>query len=260
MRHTRVTIFCVSLLSLIAGPSIAEPQQAALDAVSFQQRIGEPLAADLRFNGADCEPISLHSLAQNQPLVLVMSWYDCPHLCPMVLGHLARAASELPFPPEQYEVAVVSIDPGETSNDARKVRAELRRAHGDIVNTWHLLTGERMAIKQLARNLGFQYAYDAKRDRYAHPAGVVVINPGGQIGRYLLGLRPAPTDLKLALVEAGEGRLGSPVEQLALRCYRFDPESGKYNFAIIGALRWLGGAFFLGMMGVIFWLRRKEHS
>ncbi|WP_347331437.1 SCO family protein [Marinimicrobium locisalis] len=260
MRWRRLFAQTAALLTLSASTCLAAPQQEALDSVNFRQQIGNVIPANLHFTASGGESLALHTLAEERPLVLVMSWFDCPHLCPMVLSHLATATSKLPFAKARYEVAVVSIDPEETPSQAQHTRAQLKRQHGDAVSDWHLLTGTRPAIGELAQAVGFQYAYDAERDRYAHPAGLVIVNPGGTIGRYLFGIRPEPGDLKLALVEAGEGKLGTPIDQLVLRCYRFDPESGRYNVAVIGTLRWVGGAFLLALAGLFLWLRRRERA
>lgn len=246
------------LITLLMDTAWATSQNETLEAVNFRQHIGEPLPAEVGFMNADGETVSLRALADDRPMVLIMSWYDCPHLCPMVLDHLATAATALPFSSNRYQVAVVSIDPEETPTRAREVHSTLKARHGDIVRDWQLLTGEPTAILQLAQVVGFEYVYDAERDRYAHPAGLVVVNPGGQIGRYLLGIRPEPTDLKLALVEAGQGKLGTTVDQLVLRCYQFNPETGRYNFAVVGTLQWVGGGFALALGGLVFWLYRRE--
>jgi protein SCO1/2 len=106
--------------------------------------------------------------------------------------------------------------------------------------------------------VGFQYAYDQQDDRYAHPAGVVVVSPGGRINRYLFGLKPNTPDLKLGLLDASQGKLGSAVDQVVLRCYRFSPDSGQYNLAVVRLIQVVGSVFVVIMFGVIIWLWRRE--
>src|SRR5690606_1605423 len=123
-------------------------------------------------------PVRLGELA-DRPLVLMLAWFNCPNLCPMLLDRVAIATAGLPFATDAYRVVVVSIAPGEGSTDVRAVRERLRRTHGDTTDNWRLLTGEQSAIAALAQAIGFHYAYDAQRDRYAHPAGLVIVSPGG---------------------------------------------------------------------------------
>lgn len=253
------SLFALLLLSLViqavAQPS--SPQQQTLDRVAFEQRIGQPLPA-VHFLNARNENIELAALAQQKPLILVLSWFDCPHLCPMVLDRLAESASALPFAPDDYRVAVVSIDPRETPAQAAELLQRLSRRHGSIVDEWQLLTGVSAAIDTLAQAVGFHYTYDAARNSYAHPAGLVVVASGGPISRYLLRLDPAQPDLRLALVDAGRGRLGSPVDQLLLRCYHFDPQNGRYSFAVVRLLQIAGGLSVLALLALIVGLRRRD--
>lgn len=252
----------LALLVCGAGAAVAHgtaTSEQNLATAKYDQRIGAALPAvifrDLQGGSQD-----LAGLNEDRPLVLVLSWFECPDLCPMVLDQVARAAEQLPFESNRYRVAVVSIDPAEGAAEGRVLRRQLQRRHGDAVAGWHFLHGEPDAIGGLAEAVGFRYAYDAEADRYAHPSGVVVIAPGGRISHYLLQLDPDSPDLRLALLEAGEGELGSPVQQALLRCYRFDPDSGRYNLAVGRLLQVAGGVSLLALGGLVVWLRRREDS
>lgn len=249
------------LLLLLAPVAGAQPTaQKTLDAVAFKQRIGAPLPTTAKFRNTDGETVALAALAEQGPLILVLSWFECPHLCPMVLDQLAGAAGALPFAAGDYRVAVVSIDPRETPAEAEQLARRLRERHGQIASDWQLLTGSAAAIDNLADAVGFQYAYDAERDSYAHPAGLVVIATGGLVSRYLLRIERDAPDLRLALVDAGRGKLGSPVDQLLLRCYRFDPSNGRYSVAVMRLLQVAGGLSLLALGGLIVGLRRRERG
>lgn len=234
-------------------------QRQILDAIAFEQHIGETLPRELRFIGAGGDPVRLGALT-DRPLVLILAWYNCPNLCSMVLDQVAIATSGLPFEREDYRVVVVSIAPAEGPADARRMRERLSRLHGVTIDNWHLLSGEKQAIDALAASIGFRYVYDTERKRYAHPAGMVVVSPGGRISRYLFGLRPRSSDLRLALLDAGQGRLGSPVDQILLRCYRFNPQTGQYSLAVMNVLRVAGGGTVLALAALMFWLRRRERQ
>lgn len=247
------------LLALWVPAAHAVTAEETLATVAFDQRIGSPLPRAALLS-LEAGRLTLAELSEDQPLVLVLSWFECPNLCPMVLDQLAAAARRLPFEPGDYQVAVVSIDPGEGAGEARTLKARLRAEHGAVVADWQFLWGDRQAIARLAETVGFRYAYDAADDRYAHPSGAVIATPGGRISHYLLQLRPEAPDLRLALMEASAGELGNPVQQALLRCYRFDPETGRYNLAVTRLVQVAGGVSLLGLSGLVFWLRRREVS
>ncbi|WP_308364934.1 MULTISPECIES: SCO family protein [unclassified Microbulbifer] len=252
-----LTRICSLLLLPVLAAEAQPTAEKTLDAVAFNQRIGAPLPTTA-FRNANGEAMTLTALAEQGPLILVLSWFECPHLCPMVLDQLAGAAADLPFAAGDYRVAVVSIDPRETPAQAAQLARRLRERHGQIVSSWQLLTGGAAAVDTLADAVGFQYAYDAERDSYAHPAGLVVVATGGLVSRYLLRIERGQPDLRLALVDAGRGKLGSPVDQLLLRCYHFDPDTGRYSVAVMRLLQFGGGLSLFALGGLVIGLRRSE--
>lgn len=255
----RVRWVVLVILALVAGAAQGHrTSEQTLDAVGFEQRIGATLEVADGFRNVAGEPVSLERLNVDAPLILVLSWFECPDLCPMVLDQLARNARNLSFERKDYEVAVVSIDPEESPREARALRDRLEAQYGDVVRDWHFLTGSKAAIGPVADAIGFQYAYDAEDDRYAHPAGLVVLAAGGTVSQYLFDLRPDAPDLRLALLEASRGELGSAVDQLVLRCYRFDPDSGQYSLAVGRLMQVTGGASVLCLGAWVIWLRRRE--
>lgn len=253
-------LMLVALQAMAHSGHDAKTAEQRLKQVAFEQRIGEPLPEDITFVDRHGEPITIGQLAGDKPMVLVMSWFDCPNLCPMLLGRLAEAAEKLSFGPDEYHVVTVSIDPGEGPGEARAVERRMASRNGELVANWRFLSGDQAAIDRLAEAVGFEYVYDAEHDRYAHPAGVVVIDPDGTINRYLFGIDPKAPDLRLALLDAGKGEVGSPVDQVVLRCYRFNVESGRYNLAVMRLLQASGGVFVGAMVVLFFWLRRRERS
>lgn len=231
-----------------------------LKQVDYRQRIGKVLPGELRFRDRHGDLVSIDSLTDGKPLVLALAWYNCPQLCPMLLDRIAQATAALPFDRQDYRVAIVSIASEEGPEDAQRVARELKGRHADETSEWYLLTGVKPAIDALADAAGFDYAHDPESGDYAHPAGIVVASPGGTITHYLLGMQPETPDLKLALVEAGKGELGTPLQKLLVRCYRFDPETGQYNLAVMNLLRITGGGSVLALAGGLLWMRRRERS
>jgi protein SCO1 len=159
-----------------------------------------------------------------------------------------------------YRVLSISIDPKETPEMAaakkRQYVSKYRRSGGD--EGWHFLTGDEAAIKQLADTVGYRYYYDPTTDQYAHGSGIMVITPQGRISRYLYGIEYHPTDLRLALVESGEGKIGSPVDQILLLCYHYDPATGKYGLLINRVLQLAGSTTALLLGAFLFRMYRLE--
>jgi protein SCO1/2 len=154
----------------------------------------------------------------------------------------------------------VSIDPQEKATVAQQVKQESINEYGRSESAlgWHFLRGNHEAIDQLADAIGFRYAYDGEQDEYAHPSGIVLVTPAGDISRYFFGIEYAPTDVRLGLVEASLNQIGSPIDKLLLLCYHYDPTAGTYSLMIMNVLR-LAAALMVGVMGlVIFFFWRRD--
>jgi protein SCO1/2 len=187
--------------------------------------------------------VTLGSLLRGKPVVLVLAYYECPMLCTLVLNGLVSAMNALPFTVgEEYDVITVSIDPRETPAVAAAKKAtylgHYRRSEGAA--GWHFLTGEASAVERLAEAVGFRYQFVPERNEYAHAAGLTVLTPRGQVARYFYGVEFAPRDLRFGLIEAADNRIGSPVDQLLLYCYQYDPSTGRYSTAVLTAVRAAG--------------------
>ena len=263
LHDTRLATVLSAVLLTVVTPTtsqaqVEQNQRSILDDVRFEQRLGADLPVEAAFVDASGRTADLAEFAGGKPAVLVLAWFDCPNLCPMVLDQVAQAAAGLPFETGDFRVLVASIAPGEGPAEAQAVRARLQRRHDIDLGNWRFLTGDKGMIDQLAKRVGFHYVYDAERDRYAHPAGMVITTPDAQVSRYLFGLEPASRDLRLALVQAGDGELGGVTDRVLLRCYRFDPDKGQYNVAVLSLVRWVGSSFALAVGGVVFWLWRRE--
>jgi protein SCO1/2 len=180
-------------------------------------------------------------------VVLVLAYYRGPMLCTLVLNGLATSLKVLELEPgRDFEIVTVSIDPTEDSElAAAKKQIYLEDADmEDAAGSWHFLTGDQEAIASLAQAVGFHYQYDEETGQYAHAAGIMVLTRGGRLARYFYGIEYAPRDLRFALVEASEGRVGSVVDHLLLLCYQYDPETGHYGAMTIGLIR-VGGVLTL---------------
>jgi protein SCO1/2 len=142
----------------------------------------------------------------------------------------------------QYRILTVSINPGETPAlaAAKKKSYSERYGRSGAGEGWAFLTGEEKSIRPLADAVGFHYVYDPELKQYAHPTGIVVLTPSGKISHYFFGVEFDPKDLKLSLLQAAEGKIGSPVDRIILSCYHYDPLSGKYNLVIMRVVQLAG--------------------
>jgi protein SCO1/2 len=224
----------VALLAVARIAPAAETRPAALETVDYVQRPGAALPLATRFRDEDGRERALGDFFGERPVVVVPAYYRCPMLCSLVLGGLARSLRALGD--ADLEVVVFSIDPAETPALAAEKKAGL----GVDGDRWHLLTGDEPQIRAVADAVGFRYAWDEARGQWAHPAGVVVATPDGRVSRYLFGVEYAPRDLRLALVEASAGKLGSIVDRLLLFCYAYDPSAGAYSLAVLRTVRLAG--------------------
>src|SRR5215216_4266727 len=187
----RVSIWAavVMVVLLVLGPPVAKAHQLSADElrqVSFDQRPGQQIPLDLVFQDETGREVALGSYFGRRPVILTLNYYHCSNLCSTVLQSLADRLRTLPFSlGEQYSVLTVSIDPRETPVQAAEKRAPLLRGlTAGREADWHLLTGQAAAIDQLTSAVGLHYIYDPQEDEYVHPAGLIVLTPGGQVSRY----------------------------------------------------------------------------
>jgi protein SCO1/2 len=235
----------------------AQHDAPALRQVDFVQRLHEFVPLDLVLWDETGRPVPLQDYFGRKPVILSLVYYDCPNLCTMVLNGLLRTMRALSLTVgEDFDVLTVSINPHDTPALAAAKKAQYVRSYGHTgaANGWHFLTGSSEAIQRLTRAVGFHYTYDASRDQFAHASGIIVLTPQGQLARYFYGVEYAPRDVRLGLVEATAHKIGSPIDQLLLLCYHYDPQSGTYSLAILRTLRLAGVATvvalgtFLGVM------------
>jgi protein SCO1 len=275
MRRLRVrwcicspTLLVLLAAMVLSGGTLARahdkerPQAPGLlGAIAFEQRLNEPLPLDLAFRDEAGAAVRLGDYFGYKPVILTLNYYQCPMLCSLVLEGLARSLRVLAFTAgEQFEVVTVSINPGETAMLAAAAKARYIRDYGrpGAADGWHFLTGEAPAIARLTEAVGFRYGYDADKDQYAHAAGLVVLTPQGKLARYFYGVEFSPRDLRLALVEAAFGTIGSPVDQLLLYCYHYDPATGRYSLMVTRALQVAGVATMLVLAGFMVVMFRRE--
>jgi len=229
--------------------------------IGIDQKLGDQLPLDLRFVDSEGNTVHLRDFFGEKPIVLSLVYFDCPMLCTQVINSLLRAMNVLSFGAgTEFDVLTISIDPGETPELAKAKKIEyLKNYRGREGSTgWHFLTGDQQQIEQLAAAVGFRYEYDEPTDQYIHASGIMVLTPDGKLARYFYGIDYPPRDLRWGLVEAADGAIGNPVDQLLLLCYSYDPMTGKYGLYIRNSLRIGGLATVLALGSFIFVMLRRE--
>jgi protein SCO1/2 len=235
-----------------------------LQRVDFEQRLGTQVPLDLPFRDETGRTVRLGDYFQGKPVVLTLSYYECPMLCTLVLNGLTSALRALRFDLGKEFVAInVSFNPRETPELAAAKKAtylkEYRRPGSEA--GWHFLTGDEESIRRLTEAVGFQYAWDERNQQYAHATGLVVLTPGGQIARYFYGVEFSPRDLRFALIEAAQGKIGSPVDKLLLYCFHYDPSTGRYSALALNSIR-IGGVLTVAALisFIVVMLRRERRA
>ncbi|MEO5742645.1 MAG: SCO family protein [Vicinamibacterales bacterium] len=263
------------LISLAAAPLLAQPRPtetgmpaaevpAALREVGFDQHLDQMLPLDVEFTDEHGRAVKLGDYFGKRPVVLAFDYYGCPMLCLQSLSSLAATLGVLSENPgEDFDVVNVSIDPRETPALAFEKKAHYVERSGKpaIAQGWHFLTGTEASIQRVTKAAGFRYVWDESAQQYAHPAGIVIATPQGKVARYLFGIDYGPRDLRLALLDASEGKISSPLKKALLYCYHYDPATGRYSLAIMRIVRMAGAATVLSLgMLILVWTRRERRQ
>ena len=236
---------------------------APLREIGFDQHLDTQLPLDAQFKDDEGRTVRLGQYFGKKPVVLAFVYYECPMLCTQVLNAVTASIGVLSLDPgKDFELVMVGFDPRETPAQARAKKADYvqRHARPGTENGWHFLTGEEREIKRVTNAAGFRYVWDEQTKQFAHPTGIIVVTPDGRPARYLFGIEYGPRDLRLALVEASEGKIGSVADSLLLYCYHYDPMTGRYGIYVMRALRIAGAATVLLIGGFVFAMVRREQS
>jgi protein SCO1 len=265
---------CASVLSLAAMHAFgqqaltAEDTPRELQGVGVTEHLNEVIPLDLAFKNESGAEVRLREFfTPGRPVILVLGYYRCPMLCDLTRNGLVNAMNELEWSAgREFNVLFVSINPDEEPGIAAvKKEAYLTQYRRDsAVNGLHFLVGNQREIELLAGATGFGYRYDPKADEYAHTSTIMFVTPEGRLSRYMNNVKFEPRDVKLALVEASEGAIGSPMDKFLLfMCYHYDPLRGSYSASAVKVMR-LGGLVTLMVMTAglgILWMRgSSRHS
>ena len=245
------------------SPSAPSGLPKALNEVGIDQKLNEQLPLDLEFRDESDQVVNLADYFDKKPVVLSLVFYECPMLCNQVLNGMISAFRVMSFKPgEEFDVVTVSFDSRETpALAAAKKRAYveyLPEAKRDAATSgWHFLTGDASNIERLTAAIGFRYHFDEATNQFAHASAIYLATPQGKLARYFYGIEYAPRDLRLGIIEASENRIGSPVDQLLLYCYHYDPATGRYGAVVMNMIRVGGIVTLMAMLALFLVLRGR---
>lgn len=245
----------------MASGTPASAQPSIFTSVGIDQHLDAQVPLDASFRDESGNTVKLGDYFGKRPVILTLVYYQCPMLCTQVLNGVTSSLNMLKFDVgKDFDVVTVSIDPRETPEMAKSKKdvylGRYRRATAP--QGWHFLTGDQASISALARSVGFRYVFDQKTDQFAHASGIMILTPQGRVAQYYYGVEYSPKDMRLALIEASQNKLGNVVDEVTLFCYHYDPTSGHYNAAAINVMRAAGILTVVLLGGFIFLSVRRE--
>jgi protein SCO1/2 len=258
-----------ALLPLLAGTAAAQGEghpvtsiEVRQSASSMEDRIGATLDLQLEFVDERGYPFKFQQLFPGKsPVILVLGYYGCPDMCGQVIHGMVEALNDVDLQPVQdYLIVNVSIDPRETAATARDRKARFvgRLAKVGCDEGWRFLTGAEAAIQQLAASVGFRYFWAEHDNRFDHPPALLFVTPQGKLSRVITGTTFEPSDVRLAIVEAGEGKIGTFWDKVQLSCLTWDPKTRTYSLAAMTVMRIGGIVTLVAIAAMILTMIRRE--
>src|SRR5580700_9569536 len=268
-KHAIFGIFAL-LLSANAASAQAVPSgtgpaagnmPSILQNVGFEPQLNARLPLDLAFRDETGGDVQLREYFSEKPVLLALVYYGCPMLCNQTEQGVVGALRMLSFNPgRDYEVVFVSFDPRESPDMAaqKKESAMTHFRRPETASGWHFLTGSKESIDALTKGANFRYSFDQKSNLFAHASGIMLLTPDGRISRYFYGVEYPARDVRLGLVDASAGKIGTPIDHVLLFCYQYDPSSATYSASILKIVRLAGILTVFGIVIAILVFRRRE--
>ena len=225
-------------------PDRMEPAPPELKDIGVDEKSGQTIPLDLKFADESGKSVALRDLLhKGRPVVLQLSYFGCPMLCDMISNGMVDSLNNLTLTMGQdFDAINLSFDPNETPTLANLKKqsflAKYNRPAG--AQSWHFLTGDAKSIAKLTDAVGYRYKWVERQRQFSHPAVLILLTPDGKISRYLYGVKYDPQTLRLSLVEASQGKIGTTIDKLLLTCFHYDSYAGKYNLAAMNLMRGAG--------------------
>jgi protein SCO1/2 len=250
-------------LAAVLPASAQYARPAITRGVNLEQKLNAPVPLDLLFHDENGQTVPLRTYFGDKPVVLEMVYFTCPSLCPMSVHESVVSLKRVALVPGlDYNVVVVSFDPNDTPAMAAQKKAEYETQFGrsGFNSGFHFLTGSKENTEKLSAATGFGYRYDPATKQFIHAAGIMVATPDGKMSRYFYGIDYSPTDLRMALLDASQHKISSPVDYVLQFCFHYDAAQGKYTLAILNIVKFAGGLTILLLAGLIYLLMRQNKT
>jgi len=269
-QHSILTVCFVTLLCLLCvDASQAQRSGQTLkpfEGVGMDEQLGGYVPLDLTFRDDTGQEVQIGSYFNGtKPVLLNFVYHNCPMLCSLVLDGLTKTLTQMEWTPgEQFDIITVSFAPSEGPDLAARAKERYLTQLGKPAAAagWHFLTGTEENVQALARSVGFQFRWIEEQQEYAHPAALMFLSGKGKITRYIHGMEYVPRDVRAAIVEASEGKVGTPMDQMFLYCFQYDPSANSYVLHATNVMK-VGGVltlFGLGAVLFIFWRRERMNQ
>jgi len=251
-------VFAIAVLVLMAAPVFAQGRRGpimgggimsppanqrpvGLEFVGIEQHLQAEVPGNLEFRDELGNTVKFGDyFGHGRPVILNLGYYQCPMLCSELLQGLVGSMKALTFQlGKEYDVVTVSFDPRETVEMAAEKKRDIMKRYGrpNTEGGWHFLTGQADQIAALTNAVGFQYQFDTRTQQYAHATAIVVLTPDRHVAEYFYGVEFSPKDLRLGLLQAGQGKIGNITDAVLLYCYHYDPRTGKYGAIVANVLK-----------------------
>jgi protein SCO1 len=268
-----LSIFVLNVLLVAGPPSFAQavPDNTGpastnlptiLQNVAFRPELNAQMPLGTAFTDESGKSVQLGEyFHQQKPVLLAFVYYGCPMLCTQLEQGVVGSLRMLSFNPgRDYDVVFLSFDDRDTTEmAAAKKKTSLDHfRRPETAAGWHFLTGSKESIASVTSAANFRFNYDTKNNLFAHASGIMLLTPDGRISRYFYGVEFPGRDLRLGLVDASLGKIGTPVDKMLLFCFQYDPSTARYSATILGIMRLMAVGTVAGLLLLILIFRRRD--
>ena len=245
----------------------AQNAPAYLKNSGIDQRLSSALPLQDHFRDEAGQDVLLGKYFGQRPVLMALVYFKCGMLCPQVLHGMAESLRQTGFHPgHEYDVVVTSIDPSDTATDAVEAKQHFVSMldSPDAAAHVHFLTGVQTSITDLATATGFHYVRvpgpDGKMDQFAHSSVIMIATPEGRMSKYLSGIEYQPRDMRLAVIEASDHKIGSLTDMVLLYCCSYSPTQGRYTVAILRVMGLAAMGSVFALAGILYLLGKKPKT
>lgn len=262
-----IAVIITTAVGVPVSAQVVLENDSTLQKMDVVEHLGDTIPMDIPLiDDAGRARVTGDYFQDGRPVLLILGYYSCPMLCNLVLNGATEAAKKLSWMPgKEYHILYVSIDPLETAilAAAKKENYVENFGRSETSDGWTFCVTSEADSRRLADAVGFRYFYDARQKQYAHPAVLTILTGRGVVSRYLYGIEFKERDMKMALLEASSGRIGTTLDRIILYCYHYDPEAGGYVVMAGNVMKLGGGLTLVGMalfLAFLWWREQKRKT